>query len=283
MIHLVSRYQVEQVYFCDDDFLHSIEKAREFCIEMVQHGTPATFSLSASVESVLRAKELLPLLRQAGAQVIELGLESGSDSALERLGKRTKVAQNEAAVQLVRHAGIRCRPDLILFDPHTSPAEIVETLSFLRRVGLFGHPDFLTLGNCLELYPGTSLRTRIRGEQSLDDNPLVLPAWRFINRDTARIHAVFADFLRAQRDRILALARTLNRSEGSSAERPGEKNSKETGDGLKHAEQMLLLNRLFSVPYELLEQLARENSQTTKKHVSAAMRELNEIAAHAAA
>ena len=62
-----------------------------------------------------------------------LGIESGSSHVLQRLCKRTTVAQNERAIAAVRDAGIESEIGFIMFETASTLDDVIENMKFLER------------------------------------------------------------------------------------------------------------------------------------------------------
>jgi hypothetical protein len=69
----------------------------------------------------------------AGFDEILIGLESGSDDTLARLGKRTTVEQNRRALRILRSYGIEPNVGFIMFEPASSLDDVRVNLEFLKE------------------------------------------------------------------------------------------------------------------------------------------------------
>ena len=94
--------------------------------------------------------DLLGRLHQAGLEEICFGLESGSSTVLERMGKNVKLLDPEAAIKRTHDAGIRAHINLLLGFPGETEQEFQQTLDLLERckdhIDLVEniHPFFIT-------------------------------------------------------------------------------------------------------------------------------------------
>ena len=109
--------------------------------------------------------ELLAGMKSAGCIQIEYGFESGSDEALQRLGKGARVEQNRRAVRLMREAGLRTFADIMVGLPGETEEDFGATLAFLR----WAKPQVIGLARLCPL-PGTPVFQNLPEEarQSLD-------------------------------------------------------------------------------------------------------------------
>ena len=94
--------------------------------------------------------KLLATMKSAGCIQVEYGFESGSDSALRRLGKNATSEMNRRAVQLTRAARLRVFADIMV----GLPGETEEELKATERFVLWMKPDVLSAGQLMPL-PGS--------------------------------------------------------------------------------------------------------------------------------
>jgi radical SAM superfamily enzyme YgiQ (UPF0313 family) len=71
--------------------------------------------------------------RQAGVYLVAFGMESGSQSMLDRMAKRTTVDMNARACALTRKYGMMSHSSWIIGYPGETPETVAETLQFIRR------------------------------------------------------------------------------------------------------------------------------------------------------
>jgi hypothetical protein len=76
-----------------------------------------------------------------GATSVFLGIESGCDSVLKRIGKRITISQIRQAVRSVQESGVRLNLGFIMFEPDSTLAELEENYLFLEESGLLSEQD----------------------------------------------------------------------------------------------------------------------------------------------
>lgn len=157
---IIETYHPRRVYFVDETFgLNRARAAR--ILELFRARNLGARCPWWAATRVDRADvPFLQAMKDAGCFLIQLGIESGSDAVLQRIGKGTTTAQAREAVANARRAGLKVEGLFILGHPHETRAEVAETLAFINEL----NPDHLALGVMVP-YPGTELAAMIaRGE-----------------------------------------------------------------------------------------------------------------------
>jgi anaerobic magnesium-protoporphyrin IX monomethyl ester cyclase len=164
--------------FSDDDLIGPGRKMRERVTRMVdeikKRNLHITFSAEFRADEV--DQEMIDLLKEAGLNELFIGIESGSQSQLDRFNKQATVEQNKRAIQIARASGLDLRCGFIMFDPYTTVDEVQENMQFLRDTGLEADAksDFFPLLTRLGVFRGTSLEKQLRDEELLIDRGLDL-------------------------------------------------------------------------------------------------------------
>jgi hypothetical protein len=132
----LSRRTIDSIYFIDPSFIGQGSSERERILEIgkLVQGLGLPFGFETRVDSV--DSGLMETLAGNGADSVFLGIESGCDSVLERVNKRTTAAQAAAAVRAIRDNGIRLTVGFIMFEPDTTLEELDGNYAFLEEAGL---------------------------------------------------------------------------------------------------------------------------------------------------
>lgn len=128
-------YNVFSFCFIDNNFIGTIKHASNIANEIIKRGLKLRYSIETRVDNL--NDEILKLLKKSGVRKISLGLESGSDAFLLRYNKGTTVDQNVHALNLLQRYRINVEPQIIMFYPDASYAEIGETLDFIGKQKLY--------------------------------------------------------------------------------------------------------------------------------------------------
>jgi len=146
--------------FIDEIFLSDTPRTRELLEIMIATGLNRRARWSGLTRANLVTPDLIELAREAGCFRLEMGVESGDDEILKRIGKEITVSQVRRAAGIIRGAGIELYAYFILGHPGETPES-------LRRTGDLAvelNPDSIALGIMVP-YPGTEIcRMAAKGE-----------------------------------------------------------------------------------------------------------------------
>lgn len=162
--YLVTRFGVEYINIIDENFFgygkNGINRLYDLAQGIIKSGVRVKFWAEIRVD-IDFDEELFSLLKKAGLQDVLLGLESGSQSTLNRWRKGTTVEQNMKAVEFIRKKGFRLEPSLIMVDPYTNLEEFKDTVNFIVKSKLCKTAFPLNLFNQLIVFPGTEIEKKL--------------------------------------------------------------------------------------------------------------------------
>jgi hypothetical protein len=133
----MTRREIRSLYFVDPTFIGHGGKEREraIAISRIAQGFGLPFGFETRVDTLVEG--VLTTLAKNGATSVFLGIESGCDTVLARIGKRITTDQIRRGVQMVRCSGMRLNIGFIMFEPDSTLAELEENYTFLEKLGLF--------------------------------------------------------------------------------------------------------------------------------------------------
>jgi anaerobic magnesium-protoporphyrin IX monomethyl ester cyclase len=150
--------------FQDDDFAARTPKQRNWLEEFLQALAAAgladqvKWKISCRVDDL--EPQLLELMLSHGLMAVYLGVESGSDAGLRTLNKHVSVAQNLAAIDLLKRYQVALAIGFMLFDPSSTVNTLQENFNFLEAVGADG---YFPINFCKMLpYAGTPIEAQLR-------------------------------------------------------------------------------------------------------------------------
>lgn len=165
---LLEEFGRDCVYlFVDDQFIGpgviGQERAKGLGIAMREAGLELSFEVTCRADTLRR--DTLLCLKEAGLSGVYLGLDSGSQAALDRFQKDITVQRNIEAVALLRELDIAVDFGFIMFDPWTTIEDVRQNLEFLKWIADLGVPLHVSMFiNKLKFYPNTSISRKMERE-----------------------------------------------------------------------------------------------------------------------
>lgn len=150
MAWLINTYHVKGISFADDIFTLNRRRTEEICHEILARGIKTKWGCSTRVDQV--DPKLLELMRAAGCQSIFYGIESLTQSTLDRIRKGFTVEQAMQAVRWTKAAGIGPIEAFIIGLPGDTRSDVLRVAEFLKETD----PQYMVL-SILVPYPGTLL------------------------------------------------------------------------------------------------------------------------------
>jgi radical SAM superfamily enzyme YgiQ (UPF0313 family) len=176
MRQLIDVYNIEAIFFNEDNFFFDKNRAREICYKIIDEGFDIMWGATSTTNGI--TKDVLEIAKEAGCRQVTFGFESGSDRILKILRKRATVAQNYAAVKLCNDVGIIPQGTVMIGNPTETIDDIRKTQEFVRTSGL-NH-----IGVCITTpYPGTELWNQVRAQGKVPEEI----NWSNINLDKINI------------------------------------------------------------------------------------------------
>ena len=140
------------IYFSirDDTFTADRQRVMRFCRKLIEEKLYVLWNCQSRVNAV--DAEMLALMKRAGCECIQFGVESGSPRILDLLGKRITPEQVKQAASGARRAGINVSIYLINGVPGETERDLQLTLKLLD--GIKAQDGQVSP---LAFYPGTAL------------------------------------------------------------------------------------------------------------------------------
>ncbi|MBI5569950.1 MAG: radical SAM protein [Desulfomonile tiedjei] len=133
MEHLAKR-GIERFWFADPNFTDDEERTVRLLDQKIERGIETPFWCQTRADLVTAA--LLEKLREAGADTIAFGLESGSPGVLAKTGKGIQLEQVRTHVAKAQSLGMETELFSIFGLPGETVEEARQTLEFVRSLGI---------------------------------------------------------------------------------------------------------------------------------------------------
>jgi radical SAM superfamily enzyme YgiQ (UPF0313 family) len=150
MAYLKARFGVRQVVFKDSEFTLNRRRTEGICDQLLELKLGLVWSCNSRAETVDLA--LLRKMKAAGCRLIQVGVESGSQSILDNLKKKLTVEQIKEAFRAARQAGIRTVANCMVGLPGETREDFAKTLALVKKI----KADYLNV-NFITPFPGTEL------------------------------------------------------------------------------------------------------------------------------
>ncbi len=138
-------------YFVDDHFLLQPRRVEEICSGIVEQRIGIRWGCEGRADAA--GRKLFPAMARARCRALMFGIESGSPTVLERLGKRQKPEEVAATVAAAKNAGIEIvHGFFIVGAPDETEKDMRQTFRFAERLRI----DSFAF-NRLCVYRGTPL------------------------------------------------------------------------------------------------------------------------------
>ena len=137
LAEIARRPEVRSVRFVDDTLFLNKKHLIDVCKAMIATGfdRPWTCYLRASTLT----DECCRYLRDAGCQLVLLGVESADDQVLRNMSKGTTEAQNWTAAGNLAKYGIFCFSFILVGYPGETEATVAKVIDFLNNSGTHGY------------------------------------------------------------------------------------------------------------------------------------------------
>lgn len=141
MIYLNRFYGVQYIYFQDENILSTLYKDRDWVVkfhdEVIRQGAKVRFYAYARADDILIHKEDIVLLKEAGLDCIFVGIESFVERQLKLYEKRTKPEINVETLRFIKQMGLKINMGFILFDPYLTVEEFRQNMKYLLKTRFY--------------------------------------------------------------------------------------------------------------------------------------------------
>ena len=128
----VARYNIRNFIFWSDIFNLNNEWVQKLCRLIIDSDLKISFSTNTRADTV--DFETLKLMKKAGCGLISMGVESGSQEMLNKMGKKITLKQIRETVSMVEKAGIQTYAYYVLGLPWETKETIKETFKFAKEL-----------------------------------------------------------------------------------------------------------------------------------------------------
>lgn len=181
------------MFIIDADFLVSKDRTIEILNIIKSFPQIRFFNIASCTDSVLRSREILDDMFNAGCTYIEIGVESFSDKQLERYDKRSSVETSIEAIELLNEKKkihkFSYKIDIIMFEPFVTFEDIKISNAFLQKYTYASSLNESNFFHIMDLFPGTKYRVLTENSKlSLPSSEMDIPFWKFEDDRVANLY-----------------------------------------------------------------------------------------------
>jgi radical SAM superfamily enzyme YgiQ (UPF0313 family) len=146
--YIVNVLGINNLMFWDDTFAANRKRAIDICNRIIAEKLNINYTVQIRADSV--TADLAVALRDSGCAFAAIGVESGNEIMLSRIGKRETKAHFERAVSIMKDVGLPIIASYIIGLPGDTHETIQETIDFAFKLNA-DQSKFMILAP----YPGT--------------------------------------------------------------------------------------------------------------------------------
>ena len=197
MAYLYHQFGVRFFIFNDDEWFPPgrarLQRIDELETELQRRQLDVMMSIKCRADDI--DEDLFRRLIDLGVVRAYVGVESGSDHSLRTLNKRTTVAQNRQALEVLNQIGMLADFGMIFFDPESTVDDVRANLDFFHAMAGEGQAP-LSFGR-MEVYAGTPMLDQLQRAGRLTGDYL---AWTYTIADP-RVELLFRMMYATMRQR----------------------------------------------------------------------------------
>jgi radical SAM superfamily enzyme YgiQ (UPF0313 family) len=150
---LCNKYGVRELHIEDDNFSLKKDFVIDFCTALLKSRLNISWSCPNGIRIDSFDKEMVVYMEKSGCYSFGVGIESGDDTVLKKIGKNLTTSQIEEKINLIKkNTSIKITGFFLIGHPAEGVAEIKKTIRFSKKLPI-DKAAFCTL---IPL-PGTSL------------------------------------------------------------------------------------------------------------------------------
>ena len=128
----VEKYNIKNFIFWSDIFNLDKEWTRELCQKIIDSKLKITFSTNTRADSA--DIKTVKLMKKAGCSLVSIGIESGSQEMLDKMGKKTNLVQIKNTINVFKKNGIQIYAYYIIGLPWETRDTVFKTLEFAKSL-----------------------------------------------------------------------------------------------------------------------------------------------------
>ena len=128
----VLKYNIKNFIFWSDLFNFDTGWVQRLCKLIIDSNLKIKFSANTRVDTL--DFETLKLMKKAGCNLLSVGIESGCQELLDKMGKNITLQQVESAISMIKRAGIQVYAYYVIGLPWETKETIEKTYRFAKKL-----------------------------------------------------------------------------------------------------------------------------------------------------
>lgn len=159
----VETYKIKNFLFWSDVFNSDREWTMDLCNKIIESGLKITWSSNTRADTA--DKEMADLMYDAGCRLVSIGVESGSQYVLDKIGKKLTIDEIRDTVKIFKQAKIKIYNYFVIGLPWDDEESIEQTINFAIELD----SDFISFYTATPL-PGTRFHRYAQEHNLIDQN-----------------------------------------------------------------------------------------------------------------
>jgi len=132
---LCSKYGVRELHIEDDNFSLKKDFVMDFCDTLLKSKLNVSWSCPNGIRLDSLDKEMVTFMEKSGCYSFGVGIESGDDLVLKKIGKNLSTKQIEEKINLIKkNTSIKVTGFFLIGHPAEGVAEIKKTIRFSKKL-----------------------------------------------------------------------------------------------------------------------------------------------------
>lgn len=159
----VEKYGITNFLFWSDIFNVDKKWTMDLCQKIIDSGLDITWSANTRADTA--DEEMAEMMYKSGCRLVSIGVESGSQEMLDKIGKRITLDDVRLTVKIFKRAGIRIYNYFVIGLPWENEDTVEDTVDFAIELD----SDFISFYTAVPL-PGTKFYKYAKENNLVDGN-----------------------------------------------------------------------------------------------------------------
>ncbi len=152
LLWIIEAFHPERISFGDELFSIDVPRTRSLLLAMIEHKIGEQVKWDVQTHVYYVDDELFALFKKANVDRVELGIETGDEDALRKMGKGTNLDKIHKAIKAGKKAGVNIGTFFLFGQPNETITSLNNTVKLAVKLN-----PFLPMFGLMTPYPGTEV------------------------------------------------------------------------------------------------------------------------------